>query len=99
MRDVLSMRKLALGVVAACMLLAAGSQLVAQSAARKPIQILLVTKGHGFDRAPFFAMFDALIRLASGAAPANVGLLRLKTKVSDQTVEKVFLTPAAADGP
>ena len=66
MRGVLSMRKLALGVVAACMLLTAGSgsKLAAQSAAqpgaRKPIQILLVTKGHGFDRAPFFAMFDAL---------------------------------------
>jgi uncharacterized protein len=27
---------------------------------RGPIQVLLVTKGHGYDRAPFFAMFDAL---------------------------------------
>jgi uncharacterized protein len=27
---------------------------------RGPIQVILVTKGHGFDRAPFFAMFDAL---------------------------------------
>ena len=25
-----------------------------------PIQVLLVTKGHGFDRAPFFELFDAL---------------------------------------
>ena len=25
-----------------------------------PIQVLLITKGHGFDRAPFFELFDAL---------------------------------------
>lgn len=25
-----------------------------------PIEVLLVTKGHGYDRAPFFALFDAL---------------------------------------
>lgn len=27
---------------------------------RGPIQVLLITKGHAFDRAPFFAMFDSL---------------------------------------
>lgn len=27
---------------------------------RGPIQVLLITKGHSYDRAPFFAMFDAL---------------------------------------
>src|SRR5688572_11816814 len=34
----------------------------AQTAAQEPIQVLLVTKGHNFDRAPFFEMFDALGR-------------------------------------
>jgi hypothetical protein len=42
-----------------------------------------------------FAMFDALLRLASGAAPANVGVLRLSSRVNGATVEKLFMTPAA----
>jgi type 1 glutamine amidotransferase len=34
--------------------------LVSQAPNAKPIQVLLVTKGHGFDRAPFFELFDEL---------------------------------------
>jgi uncharacterized protein len=37
------------------------AEAVAQPAGgRGPIQVLLVTKGHAYDRAPFFEMFDAL---------------------------------------
>ena len=41
-----------------------------------------------------FAMLDALIRLASGGSPANVGVLRLTSRVSEKDVEKLFMTRA-----
>jgi uncharacterized protein len=52
-----------LAVVAAALAIPAASATpaVAQPAGgRGPIQVLLVTKGHGYDRANFFAFFDAL---------------------------------------
>jgi uncharacterized protein len=48
-------------VAAAGLALLAPTDAVAQPAGgRGPIQVLLVTKGHAYDRAPFFALFDAL---------------------------------------
>jgi len=42
-------------------------------------------------------MFDALVRLAAKGAPANVGVLRLKSTANGNNVEKLFMTPAAAN--
>jgi hypothetical protein len=41
-----------------------------------------------------FVMFDGLIRMASGAEPANLGALRLSSKAGDKDVEKLFMTRA-----
>jgi len=42
-----------------------------------------------------FAMFDMLIRLATGGSPANIGVLRLKSSANGKEVEKLFMTSGA----
>jgi hypothetical protein len=46
-----------------------------------------------------FAMFDLLIRLATGGPSANIGVLRLKSRANDKDIEKLFMTGAAAAAP
>jgi hypothetical protein len=54
------------------------------------------TSERGVGTTTMFAMFDALVRLASKATPSNVGVLRRKSKANGHDVEKLFMTRAAA---
>lgn len=58
------LRPVAAALVALALTGAWSQQAMAQArgpaGGRGPIQVLLITKGHAFDRGPFFAMFDAL---------------------------------------
>jgi hypothetical protein len=55
------------------------------------------TRAHGVGTNTIFAVFDALVRLASGATPANLAVLHLKSTAANRNVEKLFMTDAAAD--
>jgi hypothetical protein len=56
------------------------------------------TNRQGCGTSTIFAMFDALVRLASaGGAPANTAMLRLTSEANGKTVEKIFLSPEAAN--
>jgi hypothetical protein len=56
------------------------------------------TSEPGIGTRTIFAVFDSLVRLASKADPANVGVLRLASKANGKDVEKLFMTPSAAEG-
>ena len=43
-----------------------------------------------------FALFDALVRMASGGRPSHVAVLRLKSEAKERSVEKLFLSDMAA---
>jgi uncharacterized protein len=51
--------KAVLAVALALAMIAASAPLLAQQWGSGPIRVAIVTKGHNFDREPFFAMFDA----------------------------------------
>jgi uncharacterized protein Yka (UPF0111/DUF47 family) len=52
---------------------------------------------NGTGTSTIFAMFDALVRLASSDDPANVSVLRLKSEANGRVVEKLFLSDEAAE--
>jgi hypothetical protein len=54
------------------------------------------TNKHGIGTNTVFAVFDLLVRLASGGAAANTALLRVRSRVLDREVEKLFLSDEAA---
>ncbi len=54
------------------------------------------TSKHGIGTNSLFAMFDALVRIASADRPSHVAVLRLKSEANGRTVEKVFLSDEAA---
>jgi hypothetical protein len=65
------------------------------------------TSEHGIGTSTIFAVFDSLVRLASKGDlvrlaskgdPANIGVLRLASKANGRDVEKLFMTPSAAEG-
>jgi hypothetical protein len=53
------------------------------------------TNKRGVGTASIFAMFDMLVRLAARPGSSNIALLRLKSRVGEKDVEKIFLS----DGP
>jgi len=55
------------------------------------------TSKHGIGVNTIFAVFDAMVRLASAGDPANISVLRLKSDANGREVEKLFLSDAAAD--
>jgi len=56
------------------------------------------TNKQGCGTTTIFAMFDALVRLASaGGAPANTAMLRLTSEANGKAVEKIFLSQEAAN--
>jgi len=42
-------------------------------------------------------VFDSLVRLASKGDAVNVGVLRLASRANGKDIEKLFMTPAAAE--
>jgi hypothetical protein len=57
------------------------------------------SSGSSVGTTTIFAMFDLLIRLATGGPSANIGVLRLKSRANDKDIEKLFMTGAAAAAP
>jgi hypothetical protein len=56
------------------------------------------TNRQGCGTTTVFAMFDALVRLAAGGGtPVSTASLRLTSEANGRTVEKIFLSPQAAD--
>ena len=55
-----------------------GEACAAEPAARKPIRVLLLYGGHGFEEKPFFAMFDALegVHYVKAEMPKAADLLK-----------------------
>ena len=43
-------------------------------------------------------VFDALVRLASKDKPASIAVLRFESDVNGESVEKLFMSDAAAAG-
>jgi hypothetical protein len=52
------------------------------------------TNKRGIGTASIFAMFDMLVRLAAGPVSSTTALLRLKSRVGEKDVEKIFLSDA-----
>jgi hypothetical protein len=52
------------------------------------------TNKRGIGTASIFAMFDMLVRLAAGPVSSTTALLRLKSRVGEKEVEKIFLSDA-----
>ena len=55
------------------------------------------TSKHAAGTTTMFAVFDALVRMASTTTRQNIGVLRLTSKANGKDVEKLFMTPAAAN--
>jgi hypothetical protein len=53
---------------------------------------------HGVGASTIFLMFDALVRIVAREVPANICMLRLSSEAGGKTVEKIFLSDAAAEG-
>ncbi len=51
---------------------------------------------HGVGTSTVFAMMEALVQQAAGTATVHDAVLQLRSEVRERTVEKLFLTPAAA---
>jgi hypothetical protein len=54
------------------------------------------TNEGGIGTDTIFAMFDALVRLASGGDPNNIGVFRLTSVACGKKVEKLFMTDEAS---
>jgi hypothetical protein len=54
------------------------------------------TSKHGIGTNTVFAVFDMLVRLASGGAAATTSVLHLKSRIGDSEIEKLFLSDEAA---
>jgi hypothetical protein len=53
---------------------------------------------HGVGASTIFLMFDALVRIVAREVQANICMLRLSSEAGGKTVEKIFLSDAAAEG-
>jgi len=54
------------------------------------------TSKHSIGTNTVFAVFDMLVRLASGGAAATTSVLHLKSRIGDSEIEKLFLSDEAA---